>query len=91
MARMIQKGGGIRSNNTVLMTDPDTRKVSCILHQTVIAVYDPIHNSAELNTGGYDTPTTIRRMNECLVHWGFNTTVNKATFKKSDTHTVMKA
>lgn len=79
MALAIQKRGGIRSNNTTITTDEEGRTI-CTLHQTQIAVLDKNRGQVNLNTGGYSTPTTFRRMNECLNAWGFTERVRKADF-----------
>jgi hypothetical protein len=38
-----------------------------------------------LHTGGFNTPTTIRRMNECLHHRGYSIRVSKSSFSHTDT------
>ncbi len=86
--RAPQKGGGIRSNNTTVVTDPETGHVTVTLHSTKIAVFKPADRSCDLNTGGYCTPTTIRRMNECLATWGFRHRITMSDFKTSNTLTI---
>jgi hypothetical protein len=56
------------------------------LYATTIAIRDNEKGTITLRTGGYNTPTTIRRMNECLNQWvgPWKCRVNKATFKKAD-------
>lgn len=88
MPLALPKSGGIRPYNTTV-TIRDGKTV-CTLYQTDIAVYDPATNSVTLDTGGYDTPTTIRRMNECLASWGFRQRVCKADFAKADKFNVAK-
>lgn len=69
MPLTIQKAGGIRRNNTTIAkTDALT---ICTLYDTRIATWDHAEDCVILDTAGYDTPTTIRRMNECLVEWEF--------------------
>jgi hypothetical protein len=87
MPLAIQKRGGIRSNNTTVIVNEHGQTV-CTLHRTRIATFDPRTDSAVLNTGGYNTPTTIRRMNECLTAWGFSRRVCKADFAASNTRHV---
>ena len=74
---------GIRTNNTVVR-DPSPGITECILHRTTIASWNRVDGTVTLDTGGYDTPTTIRRMNECLHHWGFNARVCKADFRNAN-------
>ncbi len=58
--------------NTVSRTSQNTkvseagRYVWVRLHQTVIFSYDKVTDTFTLDTGGWNTPTTIRRMNEAL-------------------------
>ena len=89
MPHAIAKSGTIRPYNTTVIIDDDGNTV-CTLYQTKIALYNPKLDTVFLNTGGFDTPTTIRRMNECLNAWGFKQRVNKASFAKSDTVTLAR-
>ncbi len=54
-----------------------------VLYDTTIAIRDNEKGVITLNHGGHPTPTTFRRMNECLNEWlGANMMkINKATFK----------
>jgi hypothetical protein len=38
-----------------------------------------------LHTGGFNTATTRRRMNQCLETWGHKERVSKSTFAYTDT------
>jgi len=78
MPLMIQKGGGIRRNNTTIHDIDGIVVVT--LHNTRIFTYNRKTCTAVLNTGGWNTPTTIRRMNECLHEYGFHNRVCKADF-----------
>lgn len=89
MPLAIQKRGGIRSNNTTITVDEDGRTV-CTLHQTQIAVLSANHKSVNLYTGGFKTPTTFRRMNECLHAWGFSERVAKKDFCGRDRLTLVQ-
>jgi hypothetical protein len=84
MPLAIPKRGGIRTNNTSVCTTSGPSIVNprteCTLHSTVIATHYHKTHTVRLYTGGWNTPTTIRRMNECLAHWGFSTRVCKADF-----------
>jgi len=84
---------GIRTNNTTIsdVGSGADRVISCMLHRTVIAVYRPFAGTVVLTTGGYNTPTTIRRMNECLYHWGFKSRVCKADFNGTDEMRIQSA
>ena len=75
---------GIRRNNTTIETDALGR-VNVTLHKTCIATLSADGQHVYLHTGGYDTPTTFRRMNECLHHWGFPNRVGVADFRNADT------
>jgi hypothetical protein len=57
MARMDH----IPSNNTVVMAD-DNGRTCCILYETKIVSWD--RDKIVLNTSGYETATTITRMNQ---------------------------
>jgi hypothetical protein len=70
---------GIRSNNTTVWHEDG--KTMCRLHQTIIATHDHAAHIVTLSTGGYCTPTTIRRMNECLHHWNTGHKVCMSDFK----------
>ena len=55
------------------------------LYATTIAIRDNEKGTITLRTGGYNTPTTIRRMNECLNEWlgVYKCSVCKAMFDKA--------
>lgn len=80
---------GIRTNNTRIADHGQFVLVT--LYQTVIAEYNRNNSCVLLSTGGFDTPTTIRRMNECLYHWGFTQRVSKADFRHDNTKTIYKS
>ncbi len=81
---------GIRKLNTVVTDNGKT--ITCKLYSTVIATYTKATHSVLLYTGGcYNTPTTIRRMNECLHHWGFTQSVSSKDFNLSDTLTIKES
>lgn len=44
---------------------------SVTYHQTRVAHYDRSEGVITLDTGGWFTATTKRRMNQALEHWGF--------------------
>jgi hypothetical protein len=67
MASIIQKGGGIRRANTTISDDGNMVRVT--LYRTVIFTLDRTAGVVRLDTGGRDTPTTHRRMNECLHYY----------------------
>lgn len=58
---------GIRRANTTLIREPDGT-IRCTLHGTAIFNLHP-DGTVYLETGGYKTPTTFRRMSECLFHF----------------------
>jgi hypothetical protein len=72
---------GIRKNNTKIEDKGNVFVVT--LHGTVI--FKDYGNHCHLYTGGYNTATTIRRINECLCHRGYAMRVNKASFNLTDT------
>jgi hypothetical protein len=78
---------GIRRNNTTISETPEETRVT--LHQTVIAIWNRTTDVVALNTGGHNTPTTIRRMNECLHHWGFDIRVRKADFARTSSIVIL--
>lgn len=88
MPTAIQKSGGIRANNTTVRTE--NGETVCTLHSTNIARWNHKTDTVTLHTGGYNTPTTLRRMNECLVAWGFKVHVCKADFRSALTVTVTR-
>lgn len=69
MARTITKSGNIGSGHTTIAHADGL--TTCTLYGTIIAVHDHKSQTVKLNTGGYNTPTTFRRMNQCLYVWGF--------------------
>lgn len=79
MASRYAKNGKIRPYNTTIVDDGKTVRV--ILYNTVIFTWECNKSHCILNTGGYNTPTTIRRMNECLNFYGFAHRVVKSDFK----------
>lgn len=91
MARTISPKGGIRPNNTTVTVEEG--RTICTLYKTRIATFDPATDSVTLDTGGYDTPTTFRRMNECLRAWGFidgargSRFIGKGDFRTSNVRT----
>ena len=72
---------GIRKNNTKIEDKGNAFVVT--LHSTVI--FKDYGNHCHLHTGGFNTPTTIRRMNECLHHRGYSIRVSKSSFSHTDT------
>lgn len=80
---------GIRTLNTTIATDEATGDTIVRLYRTTI--YRKHGNVVTLYTGGSTTPTTLRRMNECLYHFrtprpdGRN--VGIADFRTTDTLT----
>lgn len=83
MPLAIQKRGGIRSNNTTIRIDEKGNTV-CTLHATDIATFQPKLDHVVLFVGRWNTPTTLRRMNECLHAWGFEHRVCKSDFATSN-------
>jgi hypothetical protein len=87
MALLIAKRGGIRTNNTTIAEDGVVVRVT--LHRTVIFTLDRNARTVTLCTGGWCTPTTMRRMNECLYHYGVRrasgTNVGMSDFRNGDT------
>lgn len=76
MPHTIQRGGGIRRNNTTISHNPDGSH-SVTLHATRI-VHVHVHKlnpdiprwTVTYDTGGWKTPTTARRMIEVATAWG---------------------
>lgn len=60
--------------NTVLTED------YCILYNTKIV--ERVDGGILLNTGGWNTPTTFRRMNQVLKLWGYCDRVSLGDFKE---------
>ncbi len=78
-----QKSGGIRTANTTVVTEGGVTRVT--LYATTIFTWDRKAGIVKLNTGGYNTPTTFRRMNEVLHHFGMTGhLVAKADFRTSN-------
>lgn len=77
---------GIRKNNTKIEDLGHVFRVT--LHNTVI--FQDYGKHCEVSTGGYNTPTTIRRINECLHHRGYPTRVSKSNFKDTNSLTLFK-
>jgi hypothetical protein len=73
--------------NTTTFMDTDG-SIVCVLHQTKIATLAPDKSHVRLFTGGFNTPTTLRRMNSCLHAWGFSSRVCKDNFINTDTRIV---
>ena len=53
----------------------------CIYHNTSVAKLCHKYGSIELNSGGYRTRTTAKRMNQCLSEWGFRARVVQRDFE----------
>lgn len=87
MPLLIAKRGCIRTNNTTIADDGDVVRVT--LHRTVIFTMDRKARTVTLWTGGWCTPTTMRRMNECLCHYGVRQAsginVGMSDFRHGDT------
>ncbi len=78
-----QASGGIRTANTTVVTEGGVTRVT--LYATTIFTWDRKAGIVKLNTGGYNTPTTLRRMNEVLHHFGMaGHHVVKADFKNGN-------
>lgn len=54
---------------TTVRQDADC--ISVVYHSTEVFYYNKINDSITLNTGGWNTPTTKRRINQALFHFGF--------------------
>lgn len=65
-------------NNTEIKETDEFIEVR--LHGHLIVIYNELSESIKLNTCGWNTPTTIRRMNECLKELGFWQRVRKSSF-----------
>lgn len=80
---------GIRGKATSLERDAQGI-IRCTLYGTVVFTLTP-EGVCTLSTGGYNTPTTHRRMNDCLQHLGQpypdGTRVGTADFRKADSLT----
>jgi hypothetical protein len=82
---------GIRRNNTAIREEGG--KLIVRLYRTDIVTVDRAAGLVTFNTGGYDTPTTIRRMNEVAHHSNLldghkvPIRVAKADFRTSNTIT----
>jgi len=56
---------GFTGNEVSTTVTPTT----CKYHNTVIFEYDPATRVVMLNTDGWKSSTTKRRMNQCAEHW----------------------
>lgn len=61
------------NSNTKVFTEGG--KVKLQLYDTVVLSWDPAANTVELNSGGFITQTTKRRINEALQLLGFNASI----------------
>lgn len=61
------------NSNTKVFTEGG--KVKLQLYDTVVLSWDPVANTVELNSGGFITQTTKRRINEALQLLGFNASI----------------
>jgi hypothetical protein len=61
-----------------------------VLYNTCIARIDDRAGIIKLNTGGFSTPTTMRRMNAALIEYGFPQRVCKSDFKDTRNITLHK-
>lgn len=59
---------GIRGKATTLARDA-SGVIRCTLYGTVVFTLTP-EGVCTVSTGGYNTPTTHRRMNDCMQHMG---------------------
>lgn len=75
--------------NTTVARDANGH-VMVTLYKTCIARIDDKAGIIKLNTGGFNTPTTFRRMNAALIEYGFPQRVGKADFKGSSCLTLHK-
>ncbi len=69
---------GIGNHATTVAVDEDgiTRVT---YHNTVVVAFD--HTAIVLDTGGWQTPTTKRRMNDTALHYGLDYAVYQRNFK----------
>lgn len=72
----------ICKNNTRIQFDDQAILIK--LHSTIIAKYDKKSGVMFLNTGGWNTPTTMRRMNQVLKEYGFSQRVCKSDFTQTN-------
>lgn len=87
MASPYAKNGKIRPHNTTIVDNAD--KVVVTLYNTVIFEWDRKNTHCHVSTGGYNTPTTIRRINECLKFYDFAQRVCKADFKNRNSFVIL--
>ena len=55
-------------------------KINVVYHSTKIFSWDKETSTITLNTGGWDTYTTKKRMNQCLEEFGFAAKVYQKNF-----------
>ena len=67
MAKTTKKIFGVA---TTLHVCPETGIQSVTYHQTVVAKMNPLVGNIRLDSGGYRTTTTKKRINQALEHWG---------------------
>lgn len=68
----------IGTHCTTIETDGSTTRV--FYHSTAVAVLDHARKVVRLNSGGYRTRTTAKRINQCLESWGLNCRVFQRDF-----------
>ena len=78
----------ISKNNTKTSTLEGGLK-TCRLYKTVIA-REVAPGVCVLSTGGWNTQTTVRRINQCLDAWGYLSRVSGKSFSLADSITVIK-
>ena len=66
-----------KNNTTIKETD---EFIEVRLHGHLIVIYNKLYKEITLDTCGWNTPTTMRRMNECLKEFGFWQRVSKSSF-----------
>lgn len=66
----------ISKNNTVVIDNNDVTTV--ILHKTPVVVWDRIKRLVTFNTGGWETTTTVTRMNQACNEFGLPWRVSRA-------------
>lgn len=68
-------------NNTTVVDRNGATVVT--LHKTEIVTYDRRKGRVTFNTGGWDTPTTMRRMNEACSQFELPIKLTKKHFEKA--------
>ncbi len=66
----------ISKNNTQVINEDKTTTV--ILHKTCIVVWDRNSRTIKFNTGGWETTTTVTRMNQACNEFGLPWRVSRA-------------